>query len=243
MTVMGQLNNDDAFFNGTYDKEYIRKHKISKVIVKGFLNERPLLKLEFDFDKRGFLTKETTLDSSGKKETEHIFTYNNNGDQIERKEISYTLNKTYITTFERTYTGSQLITEKSSALPFMTKHSYNAQGQKIQSVTNLGDESNANKKNLHYNYDKKGRLIRCEETLIYGNGQPTVNTRYTTYQYDINSNLITVIMIDNTTIGNGQMRYNYKYNQNGLLVSYTTKMPEDLGGSNLVDNYSYVFWK
>jgi len=50
------------------------------------------------------------------------------------------------------------------------------------------------------------------------------------------------IRTDNTAIGKGQMNYKLKYDQNGLLLSLTTKIPEDLGGMNIVDNYSNVFW-
>jgi hypothetical protein len=85
LTLFGQVNDADAFFNGSYNKALIREHKIDRVTVQTYINgDKTSLSL-FDFDYYGFLTKETSFDSSGKKCSEVIFTYNKQGDQTERK--------------------------------------------------------------------------------------------------------------------------------------------------------------
>jgi hypothetical protein len=65
----------------------------SQFVVKYIDRNKPY-RCVFDFDKRGILKRQIVFNSNGKRRNEYEFTYNRQGDQIQREEFDYALNKT-----------------------------------------------------------------------------------------------------------------------------------------------------
>lgn len=237
IALFGQVNDAESIFNGSYDKSFIRKHRISQLTVEAYINNNKTSVSVFDFDRNGLVSKQTVFDSTGQKVNDYIFSYNKEGDQIERKTIAYERNKTYTTTFNKTYAGSHLIQESSSELPFITKHFYDSNGRKVQSITFLdADTTKSAKRISFYDYDTKGNLKFVKEAYDNNGSSPAVATISTEYIYDAAGNATAVIR-------EGKPGYYLSYDKKGLLSNKTVTMPEELGGLKIVDEYSYSFWK
>lgn len=235
-TTKAQLSDADAFFKGTYDKVLIKKHKVKQVFVNIFIDGKKSTHYIFQFDKKGLLKKQIILDSSRKNVNDYIFKYNKYGDQIERTNIAYDLNKTYKVTFLKTYKGSQLVSDKSSDLPSLTEYYYNSKGQILETSTILGwDSLNKSNKISIYNYDTTGKLQTIKDLIVNSNSSANV-LETTTYTYDTYGRIVSVFR-DNAPA------YYINYDSNFLIKSKRIKMPEDLGGLEIIDNYSYSFWK
>ena len=231
-----QLSDGDAFFKGTYDKAFISKHKIKQVSVDIFIDGKKSTFYIFQFDKKGLLKKQTILDSSRQKVNDYTFKYNKYGDQIERTNIAHDLNKTYKVTFLKTYNGSHLVSEKSSELPFLTEYSYNSKGQLKETRTISGSDILNNLKRIsNYNYDTTGNLRTIENIIVNTNGSTNV-LETTTFSYDTHGKIVSIIRDNAPT-------YYISYDSNGFIKSKRIKMPEDLGRLEIIDNYSYSFWK
>lgn len=235
-TLFGQVNDADAFFNGIYDKAFIQNHCIKQVSVETFINNKKSSLFQFEFDNKGILTKQTVFDSSGKKVNDYLFTYNKNGDQIERKNIAYDLNKTYVASFNKIYNGSKLVQETSSELPFVTTYIYNERGKKVQSTIFLGPDTAKSAKRISlYIYNSNGELIGIQETYIENKGFAPKYVGKIHFIYDIAGNVIEVLR-------EGKANYVLNYYSNGLLKSKTIKMPEEFSNVSMIDKYSYTFW-
>ena len=252
-----QVNDNDAFFDGTYNKNYIREHKVKQVTVVTYIDRKKPFLCLFDFDKRGFLKRKTIFNSSGKRLNEYEFTYNRQGDQIQRDHFDYALNTTQTVTYEKTYQDARLILESEGSFYF-TRHIYNKQGHKIQSVSYFGPDSILSQKKsiAHYTYDSLGKLVSQKQFLIMERSGINANTGNTEYVYDPDGNLITVIRDGKvvteyvydpdgnpiTVIRYGKANYKLSYDESGLLKR-TDKLPEKIGGMGFVNKYSYIFWK
>jgi YD repeat-containing protein len=235
-TLLGQVNDADAFFNGNYDKSFIREHKIRQVTVENYVNGGKTALSILNFDRNGFLTKQSVFDSSGKKVNDYLFIYNKHGDQAKIKNIAYKLNKTYTASFNKKYNGSQLVLETSSELPFVTTHIYNSNGKRIQSTTFLNADTITSPKQVFlYNYDTNGRLKYVQEVYIESSHSSPVSTGKTEYIYNVSGNVTAVIR-------QGKANYRLSYDKDSLLKSKVIQMPGDLGGLNIIDRYSYTFW-
>ncbi|RYF89676.1 MAG: hypothetical protein EOO03_05460 [Chitinophagaceae bacterium] len=237
LTLFAQVNDADAFSSGRYDKAFIRRHNIRKVSVESYINGGRSSLSHFEFDSSGFLTKQTVFDSSRKRVNDYFFTYNKHGDQIERKQDACESNKTYVTSYNKTYNGSLLVQETSSELPFVTTYLYNESGKKVQSTVYLTPDTLMSAKQVSlYTYNADGRLIGIQETYIDNKNSLPNPTGTTTYIYNAAGNITDVIR-------EGKANYVLSYDANGLLKSKTTKMPEEFSHIKMVDNYSYAFWK
>ena len=239
LTLFGQVNDADAFFNGSYDRSYIHKHKILQATVETYVKGNKTSFALFDFDRNGILTKETVFESGGKMLNEYTFTYNKYGDQTLRKGIAYVLNKTYTYTvlFSRTYDGSLLVEEKSSEWPFVTKYLYNLLGKRVQSITFINADTTMSAKLFSfYAYDIKGKLRSTQETYAESNNSTPVTSGKTDYIFDAAGNVATIIR-------EGKATYEFSYDKTRLLKSKTIKMPEDIDGVTMFDKYYYKFWK
>ena len=226
----------DAFFKGTYDKLLIKKHKVKQVFVDIFIDGKKSTNYIFQFDKKGLLNNQIILDSSQKKVNDYIFKYNKYGDQIERTNIAYKLNKTYKVIFLKTYKGSQLVSEKSSDLPSLTEYSYNSKGQVLETRTTLGwDSLNKSNRISIYNYDTTGKLQTIKDLIVNSNNSTNV-LETTTFTYDTKGRIVTISRDNAST-------YYVSYYKNGLIKSKKIKMPEEFDNLEIIDNYSYSFWK
>lgn len=232
-----QLNDADAFMNGSYDKAFIKKHKIKGVSVDIFIDGKKSTFYFFSFDKNGLLKKQTILDSLRKNVNDYIFKYNQYKDQTEIMTIDYDLNKTYKETFQNSYNNSHLIIKKSNELPYRTEeNSYNLKGQKIQTKIIQGSDTlNSTKQVLNYTYNKAGKLQSIKKSIINLNSSTDI-TGTVLFCYGKNGKIDSIKRNDAPT-------YYINYNKNGFIKSKKIKLSEDLDGIEMVDKYNYSFWK
>jgi hypothetical protein len=234
--VFSQLQDADAFFNGSYNKDYVRTNKIKTVTVDIFIGNKLSTIYVFDFDKTGLLSKHTILDDQKNKVQEYFFKFNQYEDLIERTNKDYQLNKTYNATFANVYHESRLISQKCTELLYWKYFFYNPIGQRIKTVTFLGlDTTSASKKISYCTYDANGKLKGIKEAAIDLKGLENI-AEVSTFHYDTHGNIISVTRENAPT-------YFIIYDANGLIKLKQLKMPGDLGGFEMKDIYSYSFWK
>lgn len=236
-TLYGQVNDADAFFSGDYNKAFISSRNISRVSVETFINGSKSARSIFEFDSNGLLTKQTIFDSSGKKINGYLFKYNRYGHQTERKNIAYELNKTFTTSFRKTYSGLNLVEETSSEFPFITTYLYDEKGKKIQATIYIAKDTVTSAKRVSlFAYDAKGKLTAIDEAYIENKSAAPVNTGKTIYVYDEAGNITEVIR-------EGKAGYALSYTADGLLKSKTIKMPEEFSPVNIIESYRYTYRK
>lgn len=235
-SLNAQINNSEAFFDGTYNKAYISKNKVKEITIDLLINNQKSTQLICEFDRKGFLKKMTFYGKTGNKIHDYTFEYNKYGDWIKRINFSYEFNKTYVDTIERTYKNSKLVSERNlSSIQIISIYSYNLKGQKNTSRTIMGnDTASAPKIITHYLYSYNGRLYRKEEFTSFNNGT-TSPARITSYLYNSLDNVVQIKRSDAPT-------YFIMYDNKQFLRSIKIKMPEDLKNVEMVDNYNYSFW-
>lgn len=235
MPAAAQLMDATAFFKGTYNKDVIVRNNIRQISVEVSVEGRRPGHYIFKFDHKGFLQSEIILDSLGKKIDVFTFKYNEYGDQVERKDVSYEFGKTSMITISRTYRNARLIEERSTEFPYIVEYFYAENGQLSKTVTRMdGDTLDASARVSIYKYSAAGRLESISEiTGIQDTSNAAITT---TYVYDANDKIVSVLRSNAPT-------YTISYNQNGFLSSEKVKMPDDLGGLTFVDNYTYTFWE
>ncbi len=236
LTLFGQLNDSDAFFKGSYDKDFVHKHKIKQVTVQNYIDSIKSSFLIFDFDTDGLLKKETVFNKNLKKVNEYTFTYDKQGNQMQRVNINYQLNKSYTTTIGKIYEGPNLVLETESELSSLKTHSYNDSGMRVQTIAYLArDTATSPRQVFYYIYDSAGKLKSLQETTK-GFGSTPVRTGTSNYIYDDAGHITAVIR-------EGKANYSMAYDKKGFLKSKTIKMPEEFSNMTMVEEYSYVFWK
>lgn len=235
--LSAQVNDADAFFSGGYDKDQICSNKIKQITVDIGIDGKKMTQYIFEFDRKGLLQKQAVTDNSGRKINDYIFTYNEHGGQVSRKNIAYEPGKTYEVSFNKTYAGSKLISETSSELPYETRFSYNAQGQKLLAVTYLGSDTiNDPRRNMSYHYDPAGKLILMVQTLSTSKNANPADSVITKFVYDNSGKLSKVDR-------NGQTEYRFVYDSKGLLKSRETIIADGWNDSKILDEFSYTYWK
>ena len=113
----GQINDEDAFFEGTYSKDYIKKHKVKTIISRCHLDTIKVKPEVFHFSKAGLLQVETTFDSTGKELPLYAFKYDKQGELIPM--IEYASKGIHPDTVKlfKTYKGGLLKKESSFLTP------------------------------------------------------------------------------------------------------------------------------
>lgn len=237
VNLFGQVNDAESYFTGSYDKALVKKHQIKQITVQGYIDSNKSSLYLLDFDLQGLLIKQSIFDSCGRKLKYFVFTYNVQGDQIERKEFSMENNDTNIVYFSKIYDGTKLVEESSSALPFVKKYIYNDKGKKNQSITFLNTDTTMSAKRIFlYKYDKNGNLIEVEESFNDGIRINSDIIGKEKYIYNSNGNLINLIRED-------KANYEFINNKSGLLKTKTIIMTEEFNRLKIVDRYNYIFWK
>ena len=154
-----QVNDDNSFFDGSYDKKYIVNNRIEK-IHRSSLVQQSLSQSVYYFSDAGILTRLVFLDTAAKIKNEYLFEYNKEGDLIRRKNIDRELNKTYVADFTREYSNGLLIRFSGSDMPSY-EYLYNEQKQKIRTTEVLFPGTAAMTKiNTDYFYDPKNNLLK-----------------------------------------------------------------------------------
>lgn len=234
--VMAQLMDTYNLFSSNYNKAYVKKNDIKQIIVHITIGGRKSYIIEFDFDKNGFLQKETISDSLNNKVNDYWFKYNSYGDLIERVNNNYELDKTYTETWERTYKDSLMISEKWSLLPYTFTHSYFPNGKLKQSTMNgNGSSLNSTLSIKNYNYTSSGNLESIQSFIEVPSGNFQVVDKIE-YKHDSDGKIIGVNKF------NGSQSV-ITYDDRGYVKLIKSKMPEDVGGIVMMDEYEYIFWK
>jgi hypothetical protein len=124
--AIGQIANDDqTFFDYTYNKSIIKTNKIKTVTIEtSFPSGKSSSKSTYHFDKDGLLTKESIIDSGGKLLLEYYFFTNTHGDLIYRIENDYRYKRVDTVKFFKSYSDDKLIKDSSSQLPISYNYEY-----------------------------------------------------------------------------------------------------------------------
>src|SRR5688572_15434002 len=91
-----QANDIRAFHNGDYDRKYIVDKKIKNIKVSSTSNNQKSLSFYFYFDPSGLLEKETIINSKDEQQSEFLFFYNEQGQQVKRISKNFETNKTLV---------------------------------------------------------------------------------------------------------------------------------------------------
>jgi hypothetical protein len=264
-----QVNDENSFFGGNYDKGYIKRNKIKAVTINASVDSNRLQTRIFYFTKTGILEKENVIDSNGKETTIFDFKFNNHGDLIRRITEPVKTYRGDTLYYNKVYKGNQLIKESSTWFPIIIEHTYNSKGQRIQTVNpyNSG-RMPLDRRVVRNEYDSVGRLFHVtdcvfrsdtdtiemwmsDRIIVYAdnkiqrviekvaNGSIPNNRGNLEYSYDGVGNILSIV---SDTVASCF----YTYNNRGLMISKRTKMPEDLDElkqTRIIDNYSYIFWQ
>lgn len=234
--LAAQVMDSHSLFDTNYDKAFVKKHKIQQVIIRSTIGGRKSSVFLFEFDKNGFLLKESISDSLNNKVNDYWFKYNSYGVLIERVNNDYELDKTYTETWERTYKDSLMISEKWSLLPYTITHSYFPNGKLKQSKMNgNGSSLNSTLSIKNYNYTSSGNLESINSVIEVPPGNFQVVDK-TEYKRDPDGRIIGI----NKFKGSQSV---VTYDDRGYVKLIKSKMPEDVGGIVMMDEYEYIFWK
>jgi hypothetical protein len=235
--LRSQVNDDDSFFDGTYNQSIVGMNKVKRIDVVYNVNKQHYASNIFEFDENGLMRKQTYLDSNGKKVMEYMFNYDQHGGQSERIKYEVGLGKTTTVNFERQYDGGRLIKESSSDESIFTQHFYSTNGQKVESVTKPKlDTTTDIYTTIEYYYDKKGRLKSSRRIFCDSGNVPIPTQRKAKeYFYDDKGKVVKINEDDGVIY---ELEYNKKNELN--LKKYTKYYT---GGSfEWVHTYIYHRW-
>jgi hypothetical protein len=267
VSSFGQVNDENAFFEGTYSKEYIRKHRIVTVTKTSYMDTNKLPTTIFYFDKNGFLDKQSSIDSNGNEQTRFLFKFNKYGDLTLRITLPYEDYKadTFVTKIE--YNNKKVVKESSTYSPLTTEHFYNNKGDRIRTLHPYNNGYiTLSRRIVDYKYDEAGKLVHVTDRIYSGssdkieqwmsdrtitylgdkmqkvieripNGDIPTNKGTVEYSYDSSGNLISIV---SDTVAS----YYFNYDDKGLLKSKREKYPEGfdtLSDAKIIDEYTYTF--
>lgn len=265
ITLFSQSVIDDvSLFNNTYDRELIKRNKVTTVIIEMYFRNKSSGKHKFYFNTAGRLIKEVYFDFAGKKLGEYYFTFDKHNQLTGTKQIDYDHNKTYSTTYFRTYFNGKLVKDSSTLLPVCNEYKYDKKGNLIQTIvsSNLG-VGYANKRIVLYTLDSLEKITNIRETVyqekdsignvfsnrdIFYNASGKMykevekinteglmsNTGSITYIYDSFGNLTQLLRTKAAS-------YYFKYNNKGLITSKRMTMVLDDSKIETIDKYYYIF--
>ena len=264
-----QVNDGDAFFNCSYNKEYIRRHKIMSVTQTSYMDTNKLSTTVYHFDKKGFLQKQGTVDSNGNEAIRFLFKFNRHGELTRRITLPHEHYRGDTVVFYRTYRNNKIIKERSPYVQFTFEHFYNRRGNLIRTLHGYNSGAmTPGRRAIEYEYDGTGKLVHVtdrvfrgssdsveqwmsDRTMIYKdekvnkvvekipNAEVPTNQGNVDYLYDSAGNLINVV-------SDARSSFSYTYDGAGLLKTKTEKFPKGHGTLSSVvgvDEYSYLFWK
>lgn len=140
--AFGQIANDeDAFFNYSYDKALIKRNKVQTVTIQtGFSDGKSAGKHIYEFDKVGLLNKQSIYDSGGNLKREIHFKTNSQHDLHSMIQNDFEYNRVDTIRYFKSYKGNQLIRDSSSRMPIVHYYEYSPHGERLKTVitANLG---------------------------------------------------------------------------------------------------------
>lgn len=263
----GQINDENAFFEGTYNKNYIRKLGILSVTKTSYLDTNKQPTTIYNFDKNGLLKNQSIIDSNGKEQPRFLFTFNKYGDLTQRITLPYENFKADTFIAIREYKEKKVIKERSTYSPFTTQHLYNKKGNRIRTVHPYNNgHITFSRRIIDYEYDQTGKLVHVTDRICNGpsdkieqwmsdrtitysgdnmkkiiekipNGEFPTNNGTVEYSYDSSGNLISIV--SDTVVS----RY-YNYDNKGLLKIKKEKFPNGLdtfSDASIINEYTYSF--
>lgn len=264
-----KINDEKAFFNFTYNKQWIKAQKVESVTVKTIhQNKIRGGTHEFSFDKNGVLLNELISDSTGKKIMEYTFVVNSKGDLVQRIERNYELNEIDTIDFLKEYNNGLLTKETIQKLDVQYAYEYSESGKLIKTeIESMQKGEWISKKIISNEYDNQGRITRQVEKIVGGDSQhPESVFSDRSISYDANGNPVDEVekispsgsFIEN----DGNIHYSYgtsgdlqsvnrtngaseefRYDDTGKLISKRHIMPASLNSTTIEDTYSYTFYK
>ncbi len=267
VSSFGQNNDDNAFFEGTYNKNYIRKLGIISVTITSYLDANKQPTTIYYFDKNGLLKNQSIIDSNGKVQPRFLFTFNKYGDLTHRITLPYENYKADTFIAFREYKEKKVIKERSTYSPFTTQHFYNKKGNRIRTVHPYNNGHIVlSRRIVDYEYDQAGKLVHVidriysvpsnkieqwmsDRKITYSgdnmkniiekipNGEFPTNKGNIEYSYDRLGNLISIV--SDTVVS----RY-YSYDNKGLLKIKKEKFPDGfdtLSNPSIINEYTYLF--
>ncbi len=266
-TITAQINDADAFYDGSYSNSFIRTQRIKSITVDVYVSNSKTSSSNFYFNKDGILKKATIIDSGGNKVNDYFFQFNKHGGLFAIKNFNYEIKKLHTVFYTKVYKGDKIIIDSSTDLPIKNEYIYNKKGQRVQ--TNIIGNSGypiQNKRIIKYIYDSSGKLFEVSEKFYSGINDTLgylISHTFITYK---NSKVIREeekILIDSDTPWNkGSIEYDYdnsgnlisikskkvashfyNYDYRGLLLIKKTIMPEDFNNIISIDKYKYSFFK
>jgi len=221
--AFGQIPNDDQnFFNYTYDKSIIKSNKVKTVTIElSFKDGKISAKSIFYFDKNGLLTKQSVVDTSGKLLREFFFLTNSYGDLIYTIQNDYEFNQVDTVKYFKSYLGDKLIKDSSSVQPISYNYEYSMNGKifKTVIVSNFG-LGNYRKRVTINKFDSLNRISNSIET-IYQNVNDTIGIVFSDRDYFYSKNGRIESEVEKLNGKNSWMAnkgsIKYSYDQNGNL--------------------------
>jgi YD repeat-containing protein len=263
----GQTNDEYAFFEGTYSKDYIRKHRIRTVTKTSYMDTNKLSTTIFYFDKNGFLQKQSILNSNGVERSRFLFKFSKYGDLTQRITLPEKDYRADTFVVKREYNKNKVIKESSSYSPLTTEHFYNKKGDIIRTVHPYNNgHITLSKRIIDNEYDEAGNLVHVTDRIYNDssdkieqwmsdrtitfvgekiqkvveritNGDIATNKGNVEYSYDSFGNLISIV--SDAVVS----RY-FTYDNEGLLKSKREKFPEGfdtLSDAKIIAEYTYTF--
>lgn len=227
--AFGQIPNDDQnFFNYTYDKSIIKTNKVKTVTIEmSFKDGKISTKSIFYFDKDGLLTKQSLVDSNGKLQGEFYFFTNSYSDLIYRIHNDYEYKRIDTVKYFKSYLDDKLIKDSSSQLPISYHYEYGSNGNisKTVIVSNFG-LGNYRKRVTINKFDSLNRMSNSVET-VFQNEIDTTGIIFSDRDYFYNKNGKIESEVEKLNSKYSWMAnkgsINYSYDQNGNLTEILRK--------------------
>lgn len=261
-------NDEDAFFDGTYNKEYIKKHKVKTITTEQYMNEIKGGKAVYSFDRNGLLQSMIAIDTNGTEQAWYYFSFDAHGNLSSIISRHLGIDRSDTVRALVVYQGQLLVQEKAPSAFFPTYHFYNEKGQRIASENNyINGWITPSKRKLRYVYDERERLTHITERIADSATDSTLQwISDRTYSYPSRTLTLVEEKVPNGYIpsnkGNLTIRYDrkgnlvskesdavvsryYTYNRKGLMLNKLEKFPatfEDATNLKFETRYQYTFW-
>jgi hypothetical protein len=239
------VNTDKTFFDYSYDKETIKKHKIQSVKIEmKFLNDEIFSRQIFSFDRNGLLTKQTILDSIGKPTSEFYYIVDAHSELNYRDHVNYESNKNETDTFFKVYNGNKLISDSSSSMPVKYYYEYDKAGNILKTIAYMnyavGYEATVT---TSYKRDRNNKLQAISETIFRNETKMEMPYSTRLFYYNNAGQLVkeTKSMVYESP--SAQNTIIYTYNKNGLLRTKKHVIDDEDLKITTIDNFTYTYWK
>lgn len=267
--VFAQTANDEiAFFDGTYNKTYITKHRIKTVIVEHHNPKFKSSKAVYNFSRNGLLESMNSIDSNGRVNILYRFSFDAYGNLC--RIISQMADSKHADTSNArlVYNKNLLVEEKTVYAPIPFFHFYDENGLRIKSVNRYHNgRLTASMRKVEYSYDEQNRPLRITDRVVDSTTDTTqqwMSDRV--YSYPNNKTIIISEKIANefllTSRGQQKIMFDskgsviafesdvavsryYVYNRKGLMQQKIEKYPstfETLSQYLFKTTYEYSFW-